>query len=360
MGKVSGKSLAEKYDYFLEPCVKVMAGGREIPTGNGIYLERMEVVSSVGMEPDMAVLHYRADKFSEQDVRQMEAYLYVGQKMEVKAGYRDRLARIFLGYLHEAEAVDAMQDFVDYTLICLDVKGLMKKNSVFLASGSKNAEDILRDILNTACYQGFMEEKKVDSLPKEWNQDCVIKGETHYDWICRLSACADYEFFCGRGLAVFRPARRTGGDTLELRAEYGLQEVRGTVTMAEQTGKVQVWGYNRKDEKVAGTAEWPGMSGPFGSKMKQALQGCGLTFLDMGLETGEQAGQQARVRMNRRAGKCSRMRAVLLGIPELAPGVCAELVNDSTESLSGTIYVEEVCHLTDGEGYRTIVRGTRV
>lgn len=360
MGKISGKSLAEKYNDFLSPCVEVIAAGKEIPAGEGVYLERVEVISSVGMEPDMAVLVYQADKFSEQDFEQLEKYLEVGQKMEIKTGYDDKASRIFLGYLHEVEAVDSMQDYVEYTLICLDVKGLMKKNSVFQISGAKKAQQILNDILKESCYADFLEKKKVSALPKELNRDCVISGETHYDWMCSLAAYLDYEFFCGRGELIFRKARNAGADFLELTVEYGLQEVRGTVTMTEQTGSIQVCGYNRKDEKLLGRADWPGIPGPFGKKIKDTLGGCVLTLPDMELETGEEATQRAEAVMSRRLGSCTRMRAAAIGIPELVPGICAEINAGVVSSLSGRMYVEEVRHLLDEDGYRTTAEGARI
>ena len=360
MGKTSGKNLADKYDDFLEPCVRIITPAGEIPSGDGIYMGKTEVLSTVGMEPDMAVVVYQADKYSEQDHTRIEKYLDVGQKMEIKAGYGDNVSRIFQGYLHQVEAEDSMQEYVEYTLICLDVKGLMKKNSVFQISGAKKTQQILNDILNTSCYSGFVEKKEIDPLPKELNSDCVIKGETHYDWLCSLASGLDYEFFCGTGKIVFRKARKAGNDVLELSEEYGLQRVKRIVTMTEQTGSVQIYGYNRKDERIAGSADRPGVSGPYTKKLNQALKGCTLTFLDMGLETGEEAQKRAGALMNRLAGKCVRMEAVTIGLPELLPGICAEIVNEEVPELSDRIYVEEVSHLVDEEGYTTIVSGVKI
>lgn len=359
MGKISGKSLAEKYDNFQAPCVKVFADGKEVLTGDGIYLERTEVISSVGMEPDMAVLLFRAGKLSKRDFTEAEKYWKVGQKMEVQAGYGTAVSRIFSGYLHEVEAADFLQDFVEYTLVCLDVKGMMKKNSVFRTSGNGNTQQILNDILGSECYGAFIEEKKVDALPKEPDPEHMIRGETHYEWLCNLAARLNYEFFCGGGKVVFQRAQKAGGQTVELTEEYGLLEVRGIVTMAGQTGSIQVCGYNRRDEKVLGTAEWPGVSGPFGGKMKQALKGCTLTLLETELETEEQAGQLAEAQMKRIAAGGSCMRAVTAGIPELQPGICAEIADGSVTSLSGTVYVEEVRHLLDEGGYKTAIKGAR-
>ncbi|MCM1539759.1 MAG: hypothetical protein NC121_00680 [Blautia sp.] len=360
MGKISGKSLAEKYNDFLEPCVQVITPSGEIPSGDGIYLEKVEVVASTGLEPDMAIVAYQADKSAEQDFTRIEKYLDAGQKIEIKAGYGDKLSRIFQGYLHQTEAEDAMGQYVEYTLVCLDVKGLMKKNSVFQISGKKKAGQILNDILNTGCYGSFLEKKEIDPLPGELNQDCTIRGETHYDWLCSLAAGLDYEFFCGTGKAVFRKARKEGGDVLELAVDYGLQKVRRIVTMGEQTGCIQVCGYNRKDEKISGLADWPGASGAFTKKMRQALAGCALTFLDMELETGEEAEKRAEALMNRMAGKCVRMEAITTGLPELLPGICAEIAGDQTPSLTGRIYVQEVCHLLDENGYTTTAAGVEI
>lgn len=360
MGKISGKSLAEKYLDFQEPCVTVLAAGREIPAGEGIYLESTEVISTVGPQPDMAVLLYRAGRFSEQDFTMLEGYLAVGQRMEILTGYAGRESRIFLGYLHQVEAADSMQDYLEYTLICLDVKGLMKKNSVLRISGARKAQQMLSGILSLECYGAYVEKRKIETLPGELNQDCVINGETHYDWLCNLAARADYDFFCGRGELVFRKARKPGSDCLELTMEYGLLEVRGTVTMAEQTGFIQICGHNRMDEKVAGRAEWPGTPGPFADRIKQSLGGIGLCLRDPEAETGEQAAQRAKTRMDRAAGRCSRIRAVTAGIPELRPGILAEITSGDADSLSGRIYVEEVRHLLDEEGYRTVAEGVRI
>lgn len=360
MGKTSGKSLADRYDDFLDPCVRIMTPAGEIPFGDGIYLDRAEVVSTVGMEPDMAVVVYQADKYSEQDHTRIEKYFDLGQKMEIKAGYAEKVSRIFQGYLHQVEVEDSMQEYVEYTLICLDVKGLMKKNSVFQISGTKKTQQVVNDILNMSCYGSFVEKREIDPLPKEWNSDCVIKGETHYDWLCSLASGLDYEFFCVAGKMVFRKARKAGNEILELSAEYGLQKVKRIVTMAEQTGSVQVCGYNRKDERITGTADWPGVSGAFTKKLKQTLKGYTLTFLDMEAETREEAEKRARALMERMSGKCVRMEAVTIGLPELLPGICAEIVNDEVPGLSDRIYVEEVRHLLDEDGYTTIAAGAKI
>lgn len=359
MGGISGKSLAEKYKNFQAPCVRVFADGKEVLTGDGIYLEKAEVISSVGMEPDMAVLLYRAGKLSRQDFSAVEKYWRVGQRMEVQAGYGDAVLRIFLGYLHEVEETDFLQDFVEYTLVCLDVKGLMKKNSVLRTSGNGNTQQLIKDILGSACYGGLIEEKRVDTLPGYADREHMVSGETHYEWLCRLAARLNCEFFCGRGRAVFQRAQKAGAQTVELTEEYGLLEVRGTVTMAGQTGSIQVCGYNRGDETIAGAAEWPGVCGPFGERMKQALQGCALTLLDTGLETGEQAEALAKAQMKRMAAGASRMRAVTVGIPELEPGLSAQITDRGVASLSGRIYVEEVCHRFDESGYVSDIRGRR-
>lgn len=360
MGKTSGKGLAEKYGDFLEPCVQVLTPSGEMPLGDGVYLEKVEVNASVGMDPDMAILVYQVDKCSGQDLTRIEKYFDVGQKMEIKAGYGKESSRIFQGYLHQVEAEDSMQEYVEYTLVCLDVKGLMKKNSVFQISGKKKQQQVLNDILDTGCYGSLIESREIDPLPREWNQDCVIKGETHYDWLCSLAAGLDYEFFCGAGKAVFRKARKPGNNVLELSLEYGLQKARRVVTLAGQTGSVRIWGYNRKDEKITGTADWPGASGAFTGRMKQALGESALIFLDRELETGEEAEKHAKALMGRLAGKCVRMEAVTLGLPELLPGICAEIVEEGAPGLSGKMYVEEVRHVLDAGGYMTTAAGVKL
>lgn len=359
VGKTSSRALADQYDDFLYPSVKVIADGNEIPQKPFLYLENAEVTSSVGREPDMAVLVYRVDAFPKSNLSTLEKHIALGQKIEVMAGYGDRLVRIFLGYLHEVEVNDFLQDHVEYTFICLDVKGLMKKNSIFQISGAKKAQQILNEILNDGAYGFLVKEKKLSSLPESLNRDCVIKGETHYDWLCGLAELLNFEFYCGRGELIFQQAGKGSGELLELTAEYGLQAVRAVVSMAWQTGCVSFCGYNRRDEKIAGTAKWKSPRGAFVKGLDRTLGGFALHIRDMGLETGEQAMARAEAVMNRRLAQCSRLEAVTIGVPELAPGVSVTIADDRAESLSGTIYVEEVSHQLNGKGYQTVLKGRR-
>lgn len=360
MGKISGKSLADKYEDFQDPWVTVLADGEEVTSGDGIWLERTEVLSSVGEEPDMAVLVYRAGKNTERDFTELEKYLEVGQRMEIRTGYCGKVTRIFLGYLHEVEVADIQQEDVEYTLVCLDMKGLMKKNSMYLISGPKKARQVLEDILGESCYGRFVEKKKLDALPKEADWDCVMEGETHYDWLRALARSLDFEFFCGRGEFVFRRARSGAEDTLELTPRYGLKETRGIVSLTGQTGGIQICGYNRSDEKLLSRAARPSVKVPFGKKVQGALQGCELTLADMELETGAQALWRAKLEAERMAGGCARMRTVSLGLPELAAGICVQVDAGEVGSLSGTMYVEEARHLLDENGYRTVAEGVRI
>ncbi len=360
MPKTSGKILAEKYNNFQNPVLKVFADGKELKLGDGMYLGSAEVISSVKVEPDMAVLTYLVERIFSESVRKFESALALGQKMEVRAGYKDTVSRIFLGYLHEISVSDSGVGYLEYTLICLDAKGLMKKNSVFVASGAKKAQQVLDELLKTGNYSGLIEKKSVTPIPANQNQDCVVAGETDYDWLCALAQYLDYEFYCGRGEFIFCRAGQKSSEELELAGEYGLLYVRLIASMDGQTGSIQVGAHNRKDEKLSASAQWPGMNGSFGGKLKQKLKGLSLSFWDMGLETGEQAKLAAEKRMARAVRKCSRMEAKNLGLPELVPGICIKITDDAAASLCGCIYVEEVEHRLDEKGYRTFVRGYRV
>ncbi len=359
VGKTSGSALADKYGDFLYPSMKVLAADREMPEKPFLYLESAEVTSTVGREPDMAVLVYRVDAFPKGNLAALEERVAVGQKMEVMAGYGNKLSRIFLGYLHEVEVSDFLQDYVEYTLICLDAKGLMKKNSVFQVSGSQKVQQVLSDILSDKTYRFLVKDQKVSALPDSLNRDCVVKGQTHYDWLCSLADLLNYEFYCGRGELCFRQAGQGSGELLELTAEYGLQVVRAVVSMAGQTGSVSFCGYNRKDEKVAGTAKWKPPGGAFAGKLEQSLSPFSMQVWDMGLETEEQAKARAEAAMSRKRDQCSRLEAVNIGVPELSPGVSVTIVNERADSLAGTMYVEEVIHQLDGTGYRTLLKGRR-
>lgn len=357
--KFSAKALAAKYYDFTHPNIQVLVGDREIQPGEDCYLERAEITATVKRNPDMALLVYHIYKLPAERVKKLEDMLQVGDRLEIKVGYGDCLERIFLGYLHEAEVCDDGREFLEYTIVGLDAKGLMKKNNSYASSGAQKTDAVLREILNGGSFAGLVQKKKIDALPECMNQECWIRGETDYDWVCNLAECLDYEFFGSRGELLFRRAGEGAVELTELTEEYGLMAVRAYAVLEVCAGRLQFSGYNRKDEKLTGSFDFPGIKGPFGQKMKQTLQNCKMTRWDMGLETGEQASCRAKAAMMRTVRDCSRLEAVNVGLPELQPGVYVKITNKSAESLSGMLYSEEVRHILNETGYRTVVRGTR-
>lgn len=358
--KWNGNSLARKYGDFVDPCVKVRIGGKEVICGEGQYIEEVRVFSSVGRDADMAVITYWVGEDGKKKINSLEGFLQVGQKTEIWAGYGNCVTRIFLGYLHEITAAGREGGDVAYTLICLDVKGLMQKNNCFARAAGKSLGQQLTEILNTAVYAPYIEKKSIDKLPSCFAEEPLIFGETHYDWICALAQSADFEFYCGRGELCFRKAQKDDSVLVKLNGQYGLLKVRVTVTLQEQTGSVRIYGYNRKDQKIMASHSRKTVPGPFADRINQTLLSCRKVLWDMELEDGEQASERAKAFMDRSLRKCSRMEAVNIGIPELAPGSCVLVESADMTSLSGKFYVEEAEHVIDRRGYRTILRGSRV
>lgn len=359
MQTLSARSLAEKYNDFHNPTLKLLMDGRELALGEEACFESARIISSVKREPDMAVLTYLVNRAFPESIKKFEDALALGEKIEIQAGYGSEAGRIFFGYLHEVGASDDGMGYIIYTLLGLDAKGLMKKNSAFLASGTKKAQQILDEMLKNSGYSNFLEKKTVTPIPAEFNQSSIVGGETDYDWICNLADRLGYEFYCGRGELIFRAAGQEKSEKLELSGKYGLLQVKTIVSMEGQTGGIVVGAYNRADEKLSARAQWQGVSGPFTQKLKQKLSAFSRSVWDMGLETGRQAELAAGNRMKQVTMQCSRMEALHMGLPELAPGICIRIVDDAAQSLCGRIYVEEAEHRISAEGYQTYVRGSR-
>ena len=106
-----------------------------------------------------------------------------------------------------------------------------------------------------------------------------------------------------------------------------------------------------------GSAKWTGGGQAFTQKLGQTLQKLSMRIWDTELETSEQAAAAAKAAMDRAKAQCCRLEALCLGIPELRPGIHVEITDENVSSLSAVIYVEEVCHRLDWQGYRSVVRG---
>lgn len=356
--KISGQALAAKYYGFSHPCIQVSVGGRKIQPEESGYLERAEITATVGREPDMAVLVYHIGKLPAESLKRLEGTLQVGEKLEIRAGYADCVDLIFLGYVHTVEVCDYGREFLEYTIVGLDAKGLMKKNSRYASSGTQKAEQLLQEILSGENLARLIPEKEINALPECMSRECWIRGETDYEWVCRLAEYLNYEFFGSRGKIFFRKAGGGTGELTELKEEYGLMSVSAQTSLEVCSGSVQICGYNRKDEKISGVFDFPELEGPFGGGMKETLKKCRVTKWEMELETAEQAVFRAKAAMMATARGCCRMEAVNMGLPELQPGEYVRITNESADSLSGIVYSEEVSHLFDSKGYRTALRGT--
>lgn len=353
--KYTAQALAEKYDNFNTPTLQVRIGKEVLEEGAELRFLSAQIVSSVNAEPDMAVLTYRLEEGGRLG---MENKLQAGAKLEIKAGYGDQVGRIFLGYLHEVSSVLYKNRYVEYTLVGLDVKGLMKKNSGFEISKDKSGRQILEEILDNSMYDFLIEEKDVDDLPEDFLQGFVIKGETHFEWISRLAEYTGYSFYCGAGRACFKRAL-SSGVKLETGFEYGVRKIRNRVTMSGQYGCIRVEGYNRRDERLCAAENWTEPEGPYTGKMTEVLQNSVRSFWNMGLEDAAQAAAWAELLMEKNIRECSEMEIVSIGVPELCPGAEVTVSGGTYPRLEGTFYAREVRHILDDKGYTVIVRGSR-
>lgn len=355
--KFTIRSLADKYKDFTSPSAAVLLDGGEIETDEGIRLEQVEVHTAVFAEPSMAILYYRVSNIGTQYTSRVESKACVGSRLEVKAGYGQSLTRIFYGYVHEVSAAWYGEEYTVYELVGLDVKGLMQLNNVFGTSSSKKTQQIVSDILNHEMYLPFLESREEEQLPACMNDICMISGESHYEWLCRLAEYLHYEFFIVNGKLFFRRAGRKAGEATELSWEFGLQQIRSFATMSSRAACIRAAGYGKKGERILGRAERKAAAGPFSGKAA-SLAGSRL-YLDMSLSSQEQADYRAKALMQETEDGYGGMEAVCVGIPELVPGGFIRITDRNKGSLSGVIYVEEVTHRLGADGYLTTVKGRR-
>ncbi len=352
------EALAKKYGDFTSPTVQVLIADTELKTEEGLWLEQAEVMASVFYEPDMAVLYYGV-RSAVSKVQKLEKRLALGRKIEIRAGYGKEVLRIFYGYIHEISVRREEKDFMEYELICLDVKGLMRLNSTYGISGTRKTEQVLSAVLGDAMYAPFIEGKTVEKLPASMNEPCMLGGETHYEWLCRLADYLQYSFFINRGRLYFGPDRKDTGIMTKLSENCVIHRICTTATLSDQAGVIEVNGFNREDERLFARAYFKAPGGPFEQELKRVLSGsrrvCSAGFLS----ANEQASVRAKALMHKAVKACSGMEIVAEGVPEMQPGAYIKVADNISESFSGRIYVEEVSHKLGADGYRMVIKGHR-
>lgn len=357
MNRFEMRQLAEEYDGFVDPSAEILVDGSILKGEDGLWLEQIKITSSVFHEPDSAMLHYLVR--TPECVKKMENLLCAGSRIEIKTGYGKSVMRVFYGYIHEISVRAGTGDIIGYTILCMDVKGLMRLNSVYGISGVKRTDRILSEILNDGMYAPFIESRKVEKLPGCMNGGCFIRGDTHYDWLCGLADFLHFSFSANNGRLYFGPAGKDGDIVTELAAGCGVGRIETCVTLSGQTGSVEVSGFNGKDEKLSALERWKAPGGPFERKLPGLLSHSSRVYSAFSISTDEQAAYRARALMRRMEEDCSKMEIEAAGIPQMQPGIFIKVKTDAINSLSGKIYVEEVTHSLGADGYSMVVKGRR-
>lgn len=352
------KKLAEKYEGFAQPNLCVLLDGTQLKTGAGIYLNKADIHLSNRTEPNLAVLGYTVRRTGDSAVSRMEKLVKLGGRVEVKLGYRQEMSRVFLGYVHEASVSASGGDSVVYELVCLDVKALMKINSLYGMPVQKKASQFLNIIFNTAAYGNFIEKKEIGAIEDAVNLNYAVTGETHFEWAARLAVLLNYEFYMSDGTLCFQKARKDSSSLIELNGEMGVIAQRSSVTMSGQTAETEVAGGRPGMERLSAVRKRKSAGGPFEQNMSKVLSGSRRRYIDDGLLTQQQAKYRAEALGETADCHYSGMELVTVGLPELAPGRFIT-VSNGLASLSGKIYVEEVVHSYGKDGYITTVKGYR-
>lgn len=351
------EKLASKYDDFKMPDISVFLDGKEIKTGNDICLANAEICISCRTEPNIAVLSFTVDRIN--GAPAMEKGLSLGNKAEIKLGYKNGLTAVFLGYLHEIEVTSHDEEYAEYELTCLDVKGRMMAGYIYETSGQKKEEQLLQEIIKKAPYGDLIGSKKLDSIDSSMNKICLVNGMSHYQWVSELAKRLDYEFYMAGETLYFKKSREDSTPLTELTRDYGVLEIQTRVTLAEQVGELEVTGYNRKEEILSVKVKRKNAGGPFESGIPSFLRGSDRTKLDPYIDDKSQSAYVARTMMQRIERKSSAVNVLTIGIPELVPGRFVKITDDCMSSLTGKAYIEEVTHFYGENGYLTMLKGYR-
>lgn len=335
------QALAEKYNNFLAPAMKLMVNGRDVVSDLQLVIEGMEISLSL-MQAGSASFHV-VNGFQLESRTFMNTVtdtFQLGSILSVEAGYGSDTRKLFHGYISEVS-----YDFGELPglqVTALDVIRMMMdsiyQNHCYAVTSYSEA---FREVMKR--YDALYDHLEVEESEKEIQQ--VVQNGSDYKFVQeQLCAKANKEFLVSGGTVYFRKPKDRVEAAVFLKWGEGLISFQERKQQCNQTIRVYGKADNSKEpQKVEIIA-------------KNSDSSSALTVIKEYRNSaliGEAAIQQyANKLAARQQDKSQGGSGSCIGLPELIPGTYIKLGNLGT-SEAKDYYIKRVRHSIGSSGYTT-------
>lgn len=335
------QTLAEKYNNFAAPAMKLYVGSTEVISEQGLVIENLSVSLSASQSGSVHFNVVNAFQLSSRTyMQQIKNTFQLGSTLKVELGYGSNTTSIFQGYISEL-SLD-YGEVPEIAVTALDVRRLLMdtvhQGYVRKVTGYSQAFQELME-----GYSAFYDTLEVEATSEELTQ--LIQKDTDYRFIQeQLCANSDREFIVVGGTVYFRTPKKDKEAVVLLQWGEGLMSFQERKNLCNQTIRVHGRAENKRDNcTVEVTVNTEGSATDFmviREYQKPAL-------------IGEAAIRKyAEQLANKQMGKYNGGSGTCIGLPELMPGVYIQLGNlDSKKPKK--YYISSVKHSFGSGGFTT-------
>ncbi|MGN1109009.1 MAG: phage late control D family protein, partial [Oscillospiraceae bacterium] len=288
--------------------------------------------------------------------KELSQKLKIGSAVTVSLGYGGELTEVFKGHVDSVRVEYSSELGFSISVTCLDGKGMMMNSfRSEIKTSRKKYSDAVKDTL--ALYSSSITSSKVTASP-ELTLPFSQLNESDYEFVVRLAKRLNYSFYILLGKAYFVPFGADRTSLVQITPQTHIYSFSMENSLRRRFSKVVVVNNDEQDEKKqikseASTVNLLESGSSSGAAANSAITGSMVkTIVDVSASTGEIAKSLAQAELDRQSYGSVEGEIEINGLPELIPGVYAELSGFGS-SFEKSYYIKKVTHRLSGERFTT-------
>lgn len=343
--------LDQKYSSFLAPAATVTLNGQDAEAA-GMAFTSVRVTTSTSVDTDTVIVSI-ANAYNEVERKFLWTDKFkLGNTIEVALGYLDKLTTVFSGIITAVNYQFPREGTPAVVLTGMDASFKMMRGQKFETWQDKKVSDVVKQIAGNYGLSTEVDDtgEKIPNLAKGHRTD--------FQFLQDMALAHNYEFFIVGKKLYFRKRFKSKTPLITLTYMKNLHELTLEHNLAEQVSKVEVHGWNVKEQKEfkASTSSVDKSSGrpKTGPNLLASISNSDnfVEHVYANPASQDEATTLAKAIMNGRALKLVSGEGEVVGLPELRAGVFIKLEGIG-EHLNDAYYVSRATHLYDGHGYIT-------
>lgn len=314
-GSTKYTALANKYQNFMVPAVKIKVQGTDLVASLHLLVEQLSVVHALDTAGSCQFTLFQVyDLESRQFQTEVLRKFQLGTILEVELGYGSATTLVFKGFVSEMTA--DYSEFPALQITAMDVRRLMQQSAEQSRNFTvKTYSDVFKEVMQA--YQKICTNLAVDKTDTQLNGEKIY--QTHMDDFTflkdDLARKAGREFFVLAGKAYFRKPAAVTAPITELTWGESLLSFRRSVGYLNAS--VTVLGKEEEKNTVyTGTAK--AVSGETQKSVTAKPQV--ITQPDPDATDSAQVKQRAEERARQEVRKVQTGSGSCIGLPEIVPG----------------------------------------